>query len=117
MKIILKTLDDEVLLKKCTSYLDLDKTLSSFSSKKDMLDKLGLNEEMDEIIVLDNNGKQIDYDPDILRKTLSFYEKGKCEDFIEWIYRCNSELDLSKLNGDKLEKYFIGRLNTLEQEI
>lgn len=117
MKIILRTLDDEVLLSNYNSYLELDKTLSSFSSKKDFLDKLGIEEELGEIVVLDNNGKEIDYNPELLRTTLSFYKKGKGYEFARWIYQGSSEKEQAPQNEDKLALYFLDRLNDFKKDV
>lgn len=110
MKIILRTLKDEILLKNCRSYLELDKILSYFASKEEIVARLNYNDDEAKILVLDNNGNEIPYSSDIIRATLSFYEQEKGEEFINWIYESSSKGENSGYNSGRIHYFFLGRL-------
>ena len=91
MKIILSTPNENILLKNCKSYIELDKILSHFSSKEEILFRLGYDEDEARISVLDNNGLEIPYNSKLIRSVLSFYEKDKGNEFVDWIYDSSKE--------------------------
>ena len=109
MKLIAEYKGEEILLKNYNSYLELDRTLFSFESKEDLMKKLNLDLETDNIYVLDNNGKIMDNDPKMIRTVLSFYEQGKGEEFVKWIYSGISEKDYGWSNKGTLARYFSDR--------
>lgn len=109
MKIVAEYKGDEILLKNFNSYLELDRVLSSFESKEDLIRKLNLDEETDNIYVLDNNGKIIDYNPKMLRAVASFYEQGKGEEFVDWIFSGTYDEKYGWSNKGRLKRYFLER--------
>lgn len=111
MKIVLRTLDEEIVLKKYNSYLDLDKVLTTFHNNEEILAKLNLDEETSEIVVLDNHDREMEYNTDILKKTLAYYTSGKGEEFISWIFDATADSKLGSLNTSKLLQYFIIKSN------
>ena len=87
MRVVANYRGEEIVLKKYTSYLELDKDLSSFDSSEELMGKMGFDPSIDDsITVLDNNGKPIDYDFKAARETLSFYEQRKGDEFVRWIF-------------------------------
>ena len=72
MKVIADFRGERILLKNYKSYLELDKDFLSFKSKEDLLVKLGLEPNIDDIYIIDNNDKEIDFDYQIIRTTLGF---------------------------------------------
>lgn len=109
MRIIAEYKGEEIVLKKYTSYLELDKDLLSFEDKKDLMGKLGLDKRTDDIYILDNNGHFVIYDPEIVRTTLSFYENKKGDEFVRWIFYSACNTHDKGLNKNKLSKYFMNR--------
>lgn len=109
MKIILSMPEENILLKNCKSYVELDTILSHFSSKEDIVLRLGLEDEA-ELRVLDNNGNDIAYNSDLIRSTLSFYEKNKGDEFVDWIYDSSKDKKTCDKNGTKLRQYFLNKL-------
>lgn len=115
MRIILSTPNNKILLKNCKSYLELDKIISAFSSKNEIIAKLDLDEDA-ELIVLDNDGKQIVCDCDLIRKTISFYEQDKGNEFIDWIYEGSQGDEYGANNRGRLHEYFLNSMNDLANE-
>ena len=114
MKIILKKIDgDEIVLKNCKSYEQLDKIIASFSSSGEIIEELGLDIETTDIIILDNNGGQIDFNPGLLNIVLSYYEQNKGDEFIKWIYDSSVESPYGEKNKSTLYQFFNGRLLVL----
>ena len=99
MRVVAEYRGEEIVLKKYNSYLDLDKDLSSFNDKEELMEKIGLDPEVDNITILDNNGNIIDYDFKVARESLSFYEQKKGDEFIRWIFysACNNYHNKNKL--------------------
>lgn len=116
MKIIVEYQGEEILLKNYNSYLSLDRTLSLFKSKEDLMESLGLNPEFDSVVILDNNGGFIPFNSKVINETLSFYEQGKGEEFINWIYDSSCDPKYWKTNAIKLSSYFILRSDELNRE-
>lgn len=114
MKVIADFRGERILLKNYKSYLELDKDFLSFKSKEDLLVKLGLEPNIDDIYIIDNNDKEIDFDYQIIRTTLGFYEQKKCDEFTRWIF--NSACD-NYHNKNKLFAFFNDRLIKLNNEI
>ena len=110
MKIILSTPNENILLKNCKSYIELDKILSHFSSKEEILFRLGYDEDEARISVLDNNGLEIPYNSKLIRSVLSFYEKDKGNEFVDWIYDSSKEKEFCDKNSGKLRQYFPNKL-------
>jgi hypothetical protein len=109
MKLFVEYKGKKILLKNYTSYLSLDKTLSSFESKESLMNRLGLDLEQDNIYIEDNNGKEMEFNPNVLRTVLSFYEQGRGEDFVKWIYSGISDPNYGWKNKGKLTHYFCER--------
>lgn len=116
MKIIAEYQGEEILLKNYNSYLSLDKTLSLFESKDHLQARLDLDLDEDRLFILNNNESQIPYNASAIRATLSFFEQGKGEDFVNWIYDSATTSDNWKSNANKLSVYFITRINMLDNE-
>ena len=83
MKIIAECKGEKIVLKKYSSYLDLDKDLSQFHSIDELKAHLNLEDE-DKILVLYND-KPIPLNFDMMRKTISYFENKKGDDFVDWI--------------------------------
>lgn len=110
MKVFLKHEDDKILLKNYKSYQEMDHDLLQFSSEEELIRKLGLRLETDEIIIEDNNNNKVVYDFNAERAALSFYEDKKGDEFVSWIYRSGFEIPSNKRRY-KLLAFFEDRLN------
>ena len=99
MRIVAEYRGEEIVLKKYTSYLELDKDLSSFNNYEDLMKKIGLDSKIDSITILDNNKNAVDYDFETARKSLSFYEQKKGDEFVRWIFysACNNYRNKNRL--------------------
>ena len=113
MRIVGEYKGDKIILKKYPSYLEMDKDLSSFKSKKEMMKRLSFEKDIDDIYIEDNNGnkKELDFNFDLLRQVIPFYEKRRGDEFVRWIFysACNSH-DRGT-NKQKLYTYFSDRLS------
>lgn len=107
MRVIVEYKGEEIVLKKYTSYLDLDKDLSSFDSIEEIMSKMGLDPRGDSITILDNNSKPINYNFKVARETLSFYEQKKGDEFVRRIFYSACE---NYHNKNKLFSFFSDRL-------
>lgn len=106
MQVIAGYEGENILLKKYTSYLELDRDFSNFHSIEELKAKLDF-EDGDWINVFDNNKNIIHFDSELVRETISFYENKKGDEFVEWI--TNSSRDIKK-NNKVLFTFFSDRL-------
>lgn len=83
MRVIAKCKGEEIVLKKYNSYLDLDKDLSQFHSIDELKAHLSFEDE-DNISVLYKD-KIVPLNFDMMKKTISYYENNKGDEFVDWI--------------------------------
>lgn len=107
MRIVAEYRGEEIVLKKYTSYLDLDKDLSSFDSIEEIMSKMGFDPRGDSISILDNNGNPLNYDFKVARETLSFYEQKKGDEFVRRIFYSACD---NYHNKNKLFAFFSDRI-------
>lgn len=106
MRVVAEYNGEEIILKRYNSYLDFDRDLSQFHSLEELKAKLDLSDD-DSIRILDNNNNPIYFNSDIIRKTLSYYENNKGDQFINWIIDSARENDIDRT---KLIIFFSDRL-------
>lgn len=109
MKLIANYRGEEISLKTYRSYYELDKELINFKSKSELMKKLGLVEDVDDIYVRVNKDITTDIDIEAIRSTLSFFDQGKNDQFVDWVYSSASESKNNK-NKTKLRTFFYDRL-------
>lgn len=109
MKLVANYRGEEIPLKTYKTYYELDKELINFKSKAELMNKLGLVEDVDDIYVRINKDTKSDIDIDALRATLSFFEQGKNDQFVDWIYSSASKSKSNK-NKTKMRLFFSDRL-------
>lgn len=117
MKLYVKYNGEDIFLKNYNSYLSLDKMLSLFESKEHLMTLLDLDPEVDNLFILDKNDKPLLINNKLSRTTVSFYEQGKGEEFVNWIYDGVTNNKNAKMNAAKLSRYFVIRLHELNDEI